>query len=659
MAALVAISVLLFSTWATAAPVPLEHFARNSEYESLTLSPDGRYFAAVVPHASQNAMVVIERATMAVTATLRLDLNQQIGRIDWANDERVVAQILQPQTASTRMANFGELFAMDADGDRKKLVFGYRVGDMQTGSRIKKADGMEAAGIVVDPLPDDRKHVLIASYPFSANAEATPTVFRLNIYSGTKKQMVRLPAPNASVVTNAELDRWASTSEDEHGATQIHWRSDRSQDWELLLHAPEIGRFATAHAFTPEDEALIVATNVGLPTTSLVRIDLATGERTVLLADNDYDLATIIYGSDPNEILGACFWADRPRCSYLDGSHPESRLLRAVARSMPEQTVMPARWTKNGSHALLWATADRNPGDYFLLDIASRKIDFLLSSKRWIDPNEMRPVQPIAFSARDGSELEGYLTMPEGVEGKAPTVVLVHGGPHGPRDAWHYDPDVQILASRGYAVLQVNFRGSGGYGAAFTRQGYQKWGTLIQDDITDGVRWAITEGYADPERLCIAGASFGGYSALMSAAREPDLYRCAIGHVGVYDLAMMFDKGDIPDSRGGPEYLERVLGSDPEAHQAQSPTHHLDRIKAALLISYGTQDDRAPPVQSTRLLEALDAAGKPYEVFVGRHEGHGFVDPEIRLAYYQAELAFLDRHIGMGEGRVVDGSETP
>ncbi len=220
------------------------------------------------------------------------------------------------------------------------------------------------------------------------------------------------------------------------------------------------------------------------------------------------------------------------------------------------------------------------------------------------------------------------------------------GGPHGPYDTWGYDSDVQFLASRGYAVLQVNYRGSGGRGRAFMERGYGEWGGKMQDDIADGVRWAIDEGLVDADRICTYGASYGGYAAMMQPIRYPALYKCAIGYVGVYDLEVMKQEGDITDRASGRRYLDRVLGTDTARLKAWSPAQNVDSITIPVLLVQGNIDKRVPMEQFDALRKAFEARGVPVETLVARGEGHGFYKPENRAELYRRMEAFLDKYIG-------------
>jgi dipeptidyl aminopeptidase/acylaminoacyl peptidase len=259
-------------------------------------------------------------------------------------------------------------------------------------------------------------------------------------------------------------------------------------------------------------------------------------------------------------------------------------------------------------------------------------------------------VEPIEVTVRDGLSVRSYLTLPQGQaagDGEAlPMIVLVHGGPHGPYDTWGFDTEAQLFASQGYAVLQVNYRGSGGRGVEFMAAGYGKWGAEMQDDITDTVRYTIAEGIADPERICIYGASYGGYAAMAGAYRDPDLYQCAVGYVGVYDLPMMFKKGDIPDREAGINFLKEALGTDSDDLRARSPSHNADRIKAATMLIHGKLDERAPYAHAVAMRKALTAAGNPPEWLIENREGHGFRDHDNRVALYTKLLDFFDEHIG-------------
>ena len=319
-----------------------------------------------------------------------------------------------------------------------------------------------------------------------------------------------------------------------------------------------------------------------------------------------------------------------------------------MAAAFPEEVVRFTSFTRDGSKIIVRVFSDRNPGDFYLYDTNDKSVTYLASVFDNIKPDQMVTMKPVKITARDGVVVHGYLTLPAGTDPKnLPLVVNPHGGPHGVRDQWGYNPEVQFLANRGFAVLQVNYRGSGGYGRDFLESGYLRWGEEMQDDLTDATLWAVNEGYADIDRLCIYGGSYGGYAALMGVVKEPDLYKCAIGYVGVYDLDLMKTCGDIPKREGGRYFLKKVLGEDKARISRTSPAQNAERIKAALFIAHGEDDVRVPMCQGRALKRALEKAGKDF-IWMTRDEGHGYQKLENRLAFYGQMEQFLDRYIGVG-----------
>jgi dipeptidyl aminopeptidase/acylaminoacyl peptidase len=301
--------------------------------------------------------------------------------------------------------------------------------------------------------------------------------------------------------------------------------------------------------------------------------------------------------------------------------------------------------TEDGKQALLSVLSDKNPGEIFLYNTDTGKATLLMSRADWIDRKRMAEVRPVIYTSRDGRKIEAFLTLPPGSDGKnLPTIIHPHGGPFGPKDEWGFSLDPQLLAAHGYAVLQPNFRGSGGYGREFLQAGFKQWGGAMQDDLTDATLWMIKEGIADKNRICMYGASYGAYASLMGVAKEPDLYRCAVGYVGVYDLNMFWGRGDIPQSSFGKDYLSYAVGRD--NLDAGSPQKQVSRIKVPVFLAAGGADVRTPQVHSEAMEKALRNAGKYVETLYFPTEGHGFAKKENNLEYYARLLTFLNRNIG-------------
>ena len=306
----------------------------------------------------------------------------------------------------------------------------------------------------------------------------------------------------------------------------------------------------------------------------------------------------------------------------------------------PEDTVRFLNHTRDHRLNVALISGDRRPGDYVLVNLDARKVELLAQRHPELTREMLTPMNPVEIQVRDGDTIYGYITSPEQAAKPGPLVVVVHGGPHEVRDYWGYNTEVQLLASRGYHVLSVNFRGSGGYGRAYMRKGFGEWGALMQDDVTDATRWAIDTGIADPDRICIYGASYGAYSALMGVAREPDLYRCAIGFAGIYDLSIWESSGDVRQLRGGIAYIREVLGGAQDMPE-RSPVNLADRIKAKVFLLHGGRDRRTPVEQAHRMRAALEEAGNPAEWLYDVRQGHGPTGNEHRHEMYQRVLDFL------------------
>jgi dipeptidyl aminopeptidase/acylaminoacyl peptidase len=345
-----------------------------------------------------------------------------------------------------------------------------------------------------------------------------------------------------------------------------------------------------------------------------------------------------------HEVIGVAGYTDKLVYRWLLPEHPATRLLESLRKAFGGNQVRIVSRSRNGKRAIVFVNSDVAPGEFFLFDTETKQADMIRAARSWIDLRKMRPREPIQLESRDGLTLHGYLTRPTG-EGPHPLIVLPHGGPHGVRDVWSFDWEAQLFANRGYAVLQVNFRGSAGYGLEFERAGYRQWGAKMQDDVTDATQWAIEQNIASAERICIYGASYGGYAALMGVAREPKRYRCAVGYAGVYDLELMHASGDISLSKQGSSYLDRVLGSDPADLRARSPVTHAKAIEAPVFLIHGQEDFRADYKHATRMRTELEKAGKSVHWLALRGEGHGVYDEQTREQMYEAILEFFDTHL--------------
>ncbi len=376
--------------------------------------------------------------------------------------------------------------------------------------------------------------------------------------------------------------------------SKLHYREAGGRDWRLVNDESVSGVHEFAVGFAEDGRTAILWRERKDGPDAIVAWDPATGERRELLVDPVVDPPGVIRSVVGDVPVGVRYAHDGIRTRFFDPQSPTARLYRQLEKAFPGEAVAVTSSTKDGRLLLVKVWSDRNPGDFYLFDTEAKKAEPVFSRRLWIDPAKGAPTRGVSLTARDGLTLHGYLTLPPGADPATPRpmVLLPHGGPFGVYDTWGFDEEVQILARAGYAVLQVNYRGSGNYGLAFKQAGAREWGRKMQDDLTDATRWAIERKIADPARICIYGASYGGYAALMGVAREPDLYRCAAGYVGVYDMVKMH-KDDSGDSRSSRNWALDWLGPR-ENMAAISPTGMASRIKVPVFLAAGGKDRRAP-----------------------------------------------------------------
>jgi dipeptidyl aminopeptidase/acylaminoacyl peptidase len=383
-----------------------------------------------------------------------------------------------------------------------------------------------------------------------------------------------------------------------------------------------------------------------------VRINLKDRTETVLfdpqVAAAGWRGHAVVRTFDGQDIAGFITGDGKPGIEWLDAKSPEARLTEAMRKHQPDHFLVPVSASRDGQRVLFLAAADRNDGDFYLYNRKTNAANFVMSRRAHVPIEALAETQPFSLKARDGVALHGYITLPFPKVENPPLVVMPHGGPHGLRDQWGYDMHVQALATRGYAVMQVNFRGSGGYGIDFQVSGYKQWGRKMQDDVTDATQHVLQAYGLDAKRVAIFGGSYGGYAALMGAVREPDMYRCAISYVGVAHLPLMYTRGDIEDSQFGIDYLKLVLGENEQELLANSPTQFADRIKAKVLLVHGLRDNRVPIKHAEMMRSALEKAGNKPEWYVEREEGHGFVLEANNQTLLERIDGFLNGCMGKG-----------
>lgn len=643
-----ALLVCVDGTASAAAPLDVEPYLRREAFRDVKLSPTGTYLAATLPREDRTALVILRLSDMEVTAHFALGRDTDIADFNWVNPERVLLDVAQKFGRLAQPRPTGEIFGVDADGGNAELLVGQRVAG-RAGSRIKSKEAERVWARLTDPLRDNDREVVVTVGAFGE--EAFTRAERMDVDSGKRVPLARVPVARATFRTDHDgVVRFASGAGSDN-RSRLYYRAGEGAEWTLVNDEARTGRTEFPVGFSADGATAYLRTDHAQGPDGIVAYDVASGQRRQVLRDDTVDPYQIIYASSgPREPIGALFLDGRPRTEFFVQDHPDARLQRTLERAFDSELVRIVSRTSDGKRSLLLVSSDRNSGDYFLYDHATRNAERLLSRREWLDPMKMVENRPVKLEARDGLDLHGYLTLPPDSDGRGlPMVVLPHGGPFGVQDTWEFDSEAQMLAAAGYAVLRINYRGSSGYGDAFMRAGARQWGLAMQDDLTDATRWAIAEGVADPNRICLYGASYGAYASLMGVAKEPALYRCAVGYVGVYDLLARTQALDSR-SRSAGNWSEEWMGTDPGTLRAASPNHLADRIRVPVFLAAGGEDSIAPLVQSKMMEAALRSAGVPVESLYYAEEGHGFYTPQHQREYYDRLLAFLDRHIGAGAG---------
>lgn len=616
----------------TASPPPvvdIDAFIKRDAYGDIKISPTGEYYAATVPLEDRTILVVVRRSDKAITAKIHIGEDTVIADFWWVNAERVVASVADKYGRNDTPSLTGELIAVDADGKRGKWLT----------SRNEYTFAW-----MHDDLPDDDRHILITAMSAGENPETV--LEKMDVYDGDRSPVSSAPVRSASFTSDTTgAARFARGSGNDN-VSKLYYREKPGAPWRPVNDESVSGTVVSAVGLSKDEKTAYLWSERITGPDAIEAWNPETGERRELLRDAIVDPSGILYAPDGRTPVGARFIHDGHRMAFFEPDAPASKLYRQLQKAFPQNAVAITSATRDGGLLVVQVWSDRNPGDFYLFDTVARKMDPIFSRRIWFDPAKLPATRSVEIVARDGLKLHGYLTVPSTHPAgtPAPMVLMPHGGPFGIHDDWSFDTETQMLVAAGYAVLRVNFRGSGRYGRAFMLKGAKQWGLTMQDDLTDATRWAIAQKIADPQRICIYGASYGGYAALMGAAKEPGLYRCAAGYVGVYDLEKMHK-----DKSGAARWLRNWaldwLGPR-ETMAAVSPVHMADRIRVPVFLAAGGKDRNVPIEHSEKMEKALKAAGVPVETLYYPQEGHGFYTEEHNREYYTRLLNFLSKHIG-------------
>jgi dipeptidyl aminopeptidase/acylaminoacyl peptidase len=612
----------VFCVSVRAQPPSVEDFFRNAEFTQMKLSPDGNWVGALTSVNNRRNLAILavdDNRAVAITDGRRTDISD----FYWITNDRLV-------------------YTIDIDGNEAFGLFGIN----RDGSEWRELVGPEP-GVQVFPhqvLPLDRlepdpEHMLVTD---NARRKLYPDVMKLDIRTGRMTREVQNPGYVTRWLTDhgGVVRVGIGTTEDPRDLiTQVLYRDSADDDWRILT---EFHQFDD-HGFTPlgfaaDNRTLYVQSNIGRDTAALYTYDPEAGAITDLVfGRDDVDIERIESSPGDHRLLGVHYEFERPEFHAVDPVIAD--LKAAIDEALPETLNTIVSISDDEQRMLILAASDVDPGSFYMLDREIGNLRFYASRMPWIAPVALSEMRPVTIPARDGVVLRGYLTIPKNTSGgNLPLILHPHGGPYGLRDSWGFDRIVQFLASRGYAVLQVNYRGSGGYGKRFMDIAWQQWGLSMQDDLTDAVEWAIDTGVADPDRVCIFGASYGGYATMAGITTTPSLYRCAVNYVGVVDIPELYEYWSSgPLSTGIEAWFRRAIG-DPRADRERlaetSPINRLDGLAVPLFIVHGRRDPRVPIAQAEALTRALERREIPFELLIKDDEGHGFFKEENNFELY-------------------------
>ena len=634
---------LLLINCLNAEPLPVKAFAKDVEYENIKLSPDGKHYAAAMPYNDQTILVILESESMQPVYVYRFYSKQHVDEFYWANNERIVFTRNIKQGWAEQPVSYGQIYAGNLDGNKRRIVFGYQGGNKQTGTRLNQRSAPERSwGEILHLLPDDPKHIIIAARHMDSDYDDPVRIIKLNIYNSKKKIITRTPFGNMRVVLDHEGNPVIARGRDTRGVLRNYLFEDR--EWKEIKSGDDLSDFYPI-SVNKDKTKLYLSTHVNGDNESLFEYDFATKKITKSYQHEFADILNYIKDPSTKSIVGLKFMPGNIEYHYLDNSNEFARLHASLAKAFAGHDITITSRTKDLSKMIIFARSDTNPGDFYLFNNEKKSAQYLFGRKTWLDPQLMATQRPIEFKNREGETIRGYLTLPNGKVENVPLVTLVHGGPYGVRDRWWFDTDAQLLANNGYAVLQVNYRGSGGYGLNYERKAYRKRSTMIQHDIIDGTRWAMSLPEVSDDKACIMGWSFGGYSAVMAPLVEPELFKCSIAAAGVYDAQEQEDDADYSDVDSVAAEAAKVYGNDEKLLKQESPLTYIDKLKVPVFIVHGGKDKRVPPEQAHLLREALEKRNLPFEWMFKDKEGHGFYSQDNREEFYQRTLSFLNKYL--------------
>ena len=602
--------------------IPLKDFFRNPEMSSFSLSPDGKHISYMKPWEEGNRMMNVYVRPIDSNDEIRITdaSKRSLYGYFWINDNRIA-------------------YVQDKGGDENIHIYAVDI-DGKNNIDLTPFENIQAR--ITDDLEDDPNFMLVA---LNKRNPQIHDVYRLNVNNGDMDMIAENPGNISGWGTDHDGKlRIATTSDGVN--TSLLYRENEDDDFKSIL-TTNFKESVSPLFFTFDNKELYVSSNRGRDKSAIFKFDLETAKEGELIFEHDeVDVYGLMSSKKRKGITGVSYTTDKRQIHFFDKWR--ENLQSTLESQLKGVEVAISGLSKDETKAIVVTYSDRSRGTYYYYDIENDNLTKLADLSPWLNEDDMAFMKPIKYKSRDGLTIPGYLTLPLDYKKgeKLPVVINPHGGPWA-RDNWGFNPEIQFLANRGYAVLQMNFRGSVGYGREFWEISFKQWGKTMQDDITDGVNWLIEEGIADPARIAIYGASYGGYATLAGLTFTPDIYACGVDYVGVSNIFTLLETLP-PYWELGRQMMYEMIGNpetEKELLEAASPLFHIDKIKAPLLVAQGANDPRVKQAESDQIVDALKAKGIDVPYILKEDEGHGFYNEENQFDFYQEMEKFLDKHL--------------
>jgi dipeptidyl aminopeptidase/acylaminoacyl peptidase len=596
----------------------MEDFFRSPEKSSFKISPNGNHIAYMKPWKTRMNVFVMDMKNKKET---RLTSSEERGLygFSWLTDKRIG-------------------YVKD-DGGNENVHF-YAV-NIDVSNEIDLTPFKNVQARIIDDLEDDPDHIIIG---LNKRSPQVHDPYRINVNDGKMEMIAENPGNISGWMTDHDGKLRIAITNDGVNTSILH-RKLESDKFESIL-TTDFKVSVSPLFFTFDNKNLYVASNRGQDKSGIFKFDLINAKEGKLIFEHDeVDVSGLMYSRKRKVLTGVSYTVAKNEMIFFDTWRED--IQEKLEEKLPGYEVGITSFSKDETKAVVVSYSDKSRGTYYYYDVEKNKLTELGKASPWLNENHMAEMTPIKYTSRDGLTIHGYLTLPENSDGKnLPLVVNPHGGPWA-RDTWGYNPQIQFLANRGFAVLQMNFRGSTGYGREFWEISFKEWGKSMQDDITDGVKWLIDEGIADPNRIAIYGASYGGYATLAGLAFTPDLYACGVDYVGVSNIFTLLETLP-PYWELGRQMMYEMIGN-PETErdllEAASPIFHVDSIRVPLFVAQGANDPRVKQSESDQIVEALKARGVEVPYMLKEDEGHGFYNEENQFDFYREMEKFLNKHI--------------